>query len=1346
MILSQNVPTRDSNIVRSECLHELFEATVKAYPEKIALICADQQMTYTQLEDNSNKLARFLRSKGVGKGYRVGLLLERSMNVYITLLAILKTGAAYVPLDPNYPSDRIRYILTDCGIQMLVTTSTVASRHCTFDCDTVYLDQSSSEIENESPQQLSHQETGVSTDLCYIIYTSGSTGRPKGVKIEHRSASNFVRSANTIYGVKTEDRVYQGFSIAFDASVEEVWLAFSTGATLIVGTTEVHSGEVLSSVLTDNKVTVFSCVPTLLSLMDEDVPTIRLLVLGGEQCPQELVTRWSKPGRRILNTYGPTEATVVATCAECVPGKPVTIGLPLPNYQVYLLDSDMQPLPVGVTGEIYIGGICVAQGYVNQSELNREKFVANPFGDRNLSSRLYKTGDLGCFTVTGEIQFQGRIDSQVKLRGFRVELSEIESVLMENLEIQSAVVSVQELVPGIEHLVGYIVPKVATLDVAKISHSLKTRLPSYMIPTFWEVIQELPTLPSGKVDRTKLPRPDNQFQLTKSAGYVAPKTELEQKIAAVWEALFVQKPISINDHFFQDLGGHSLFAARMVSELRNDSAMKEVAVLDLYNNPTIQTLAQKLERDACGSMFDHVSRSASDHRHTKVQSLIETNLHPTLSIPVDLPKWSYPLCGFLQIFGVYLIYLVESLVSLTWVVPYLTSKWVENTGFSATTTIVGVGIISLLGLYPLLLAMTIIVKWVVIGRFKAGSYPLWGSYYFRWWLVRRIQLIVPTEFLVGTPLMNLYCRLMGATIGQNCYIGTQDFQIYDLLTIGDETSIGMAAQLLGYTVEDGMLKIGSIDIGSRCYVGTNTVLSLNSKLSDDAKLDDLSMLPEQTVIPAGQSWGGSPARPMQINLPELPLLKVGSVESKRKTLFYGILHWIALTLLPIVPVTAALPSVLLIDYLYVNSNLFVCLLSAPVAAISFILLFCLEIVLIKWLLLGKVKAKHYQLRSWFYIRKWFVDRLMLLSLEILEPLYGTVYLPIWLRLLGASVGKRAEIATASQLCPDLLFVGDESFIADNVCVGAQQVFQGWVTLLPTKIGKRAFIGNSALLPANSSIGNDCLIGCLSVPPADGAAAKMGTSWMGSPAFFLPQREIDTSYSQQQTFNPPLHLYCQRLFIEYFRVTLPSTLTFMMLSIITACLSNLPDGVTLIQSVLLFPILYFLVGLGAALIVVLLKWVLVGKYKRCTKPLWSTFVWRSELVTGLYEAIAVPLLLDHLLGTPFIAWFIRLLGVKVGTRVFIETSFITEFDLVKIGSNAAINFGSILQTHLFEDRVMKMSYLKVGDRCVVGNMTVILYDTEMKPGSSLNNLSLLMKGETLPPASHWEGIPAIAIIS
>jgi non-ribosomal peptide synthetase-like protein len=1304
----------------SVLLHELFEVTADAFPERVALLRGEMETTYVELERRANRLANYLRDQGVTRGSYVAFLLPRGTEAYVALLAILKSGAAYVPIDPDYPAERVAYIVSDCAAHVLLTNRALAGKIELQGTRIVTLDSQAEEIAAASERRLSRTETGLTeTDLCYVIYTSGSTGKPKGVQVEHRNACHLVRAERQLFEVRPDDRVYQGFSLAFDASVEEVWLAFHSGAALVVGTAEmVKSGPELSGQLTWAGVTVFSTVPTLLSMLNEDIPTLRLLILGGEACPQELVARWCRPGLRMVNTYGPTEATVIATYADCDPAQPVTIGKAVPGYHIYLLDEQLSPVLAGSAGEICVGGPGVARGYLGRDDLTRDRFVSNPFAADGSSSRLYRTGDLGRLDARGNIEFLGRADGQVKLRGFRVELGEVEAALLACEGVRAAAATVREDIPGVRQLVGYIVTRPgASCDEQILRTQLRGHLPSYMVPAVIESLTELPTLPSGKVDRAALPAPASR-ENQRRTDFVGPRTDLERKLVAVWERSFAPARVSVRDDFFLDLGGHSLLAAGVVSELRKDASFANLSVRDVYDHPTAEALAEYLEKTP------------------------EPIVAPEPRTFRRASNLAFRLCGLGQLFG---LYLVLAVYSFQWLAPYLTYTWLRADEYEVSESLIA-AFASVLAIYPTILALSIVVKWLVIGRFKAGEYPLWGFYYFRWWLVRSLLSAIPTGYLAGTPLLNWYYRLLGAKIGKDVYLGSDEVFSFDLISVGDSSSIGTETTLLGYTVEDGWLKIGPVRVGSGCFVGNRCVLSRGVSMGAGSALEDLSMLPAGTHLPAGERWTGSPARAITGEGDAPSVEAVASFGRLRRVLTF-LLYALGVQLIPVFMVAAILPGIMLMDQLDTMDEHYWYLLAAPFVGLSFVLLLTLEIAAVKWVLLGRVRPGTYPLHGWFYARKWFVDKLLELSLDVLGPLYATIYLAPWYRLLGAKIGRRAEVSTASFISPDLLEVGEEGFVADAVSLGAARVERGTVRVGRCRIGPRAFVGNSALMPPDSAIGESVLIGCLSTLPLDRpAATKTDSSWLGSPAFFLPQRQKSSTFGEEQTFNPTRRLWLLRGAIEFFRVTLPASCFIVLSSVLLSLVGQIrwyASERDLSDAVLLpfFPLLYLAAGLVAVLFAIAMKWLLVARYRPGEQPLWSDFVWRSELATSLRENLADLYLLDILRGTPFLAPFFRLLGTRIGRRVYMDTTDITEFDLVHIGDDVALNRFCTIQTHLFEDRVMKMSTIDIGDRCSVGAMSLVLYDTTMEEGSSLGNLSLLMKGEVLPAGTAWEGSPA-----
>ncbi len=1296
--------------IQSERLLDIFATTAARLPDKVALLDGRQRLTYDELDRKSNQVAHVLHQAGIGPRDFVGLWMKRSLDLHVALLGILKAGAAYIPFDAEAPSARVSTSLQGCGAKALIAHQELLEGG--FDWSGSCLQWEELPI-TQAPGTPLEVLDSTPDDPAYAIYTSGSTGQPKGIVVSHRNVCHWVRSENHVLQIVQDDLVYQGFSLAFDMSVEEIWPAFLVGASLWVAPPElVKAVDQLPQMLTQAGVTVLHAVPTLLALLEQDIPSLRLINLGGEACSSGLVERWAKPERRILNTYGPTETTVTATWAECQPGKAITIGQPLPNYLAYVLDENLRPVSWGEAGELFIGGPSVTAGYIGRPELTATKFIANPFtATIQQSPMLYRSGDQVCLDNDGNLVFNGRIDDQVKLRGYRIELGEIEAQLTALPSVKTAAVAVKPNAIGMDQLVAYIVLREGnTWDTATIKAELVAKLPVYMVPSRYIPVAALPTLASGKVDRKNLPALEIPVLDETFRSNQAPATVIEEELLSAWQELFGQRHMSTTDDFFTDLGGHSLLAATLVSRLRARPRYRQISLQDLYQHRTIVGLARHIEQS---KPMKAPERAGTFHA---------------------VPTGRYVACAIAQAIGLLVIY---GIFSLQWLIPYLTYSWILDLGEGIWRSIAA-ALVVYSGLVPLLLGLSVVVKWVVIGRYKPGEYPLWGSYYFRWWFVRRFLAVMPMQYMNGTPLIRMYYRLLGARIGEEVYISSTDIGALDLVSIGDHTSIGYRVMLDNSTVEDGLLKISSIAIGNHCYIGSSSVLSADTVMEDYAELDDLSALPSKARIPHGEFWKGSPARfHTRVDIEGLPAPEI--VSTARRYTFAGVFGFLLLVF-PILALLPVFPGFMILNELDRHTQGYAYLLITPVLSVLFVLLSALEIVVLRWLFLGRVKEGTYSLYSNFYIRKWLIDQLMESSLTVLHPLYATLYLAPWYRLLGAKIGKRTEISTASAVTHDLLEIDDESFIADAVIMGDPHIRHNRLTLKRTRIGKRSFIGNSALIPDGSSIPDGCLIGCLSQPPQESELTP-GTSWFGTPAIYLPKRQTFCNYSPELTYDPPTHLVAMRLVIEFIRIILPITVVMTLSISFISIMVDLNEIYDFFELMFIFPLMYIGFGMVATLVTVSLKWLLVGRYCPESKPMWTSFVWRSELITSTYEALAVTFFLDMLRGTPFLSFFLRLFGSKIGKRVYLDTTDLTEFDVVRIGDDCALNYDCGPQTHLFEDRVMKIAPVELGDRVVVGTLAIALYGTRLESDSWLGPLSMVMKGEQLPAGTAWFGSPA-----
>ena len=1307
---------------RDELLHEAFAASAEAFPDAIAVRLAQpdpesprtDHYTYAELRRRASRFAQHLRGRGVRRGDRVLIWLPRGLDQYMAVLGVLEAGAAYVPVDWSLPPERALYIAEESEAFAVVTALERAEGLPPNVQCIVPVDEELGDIAAKAPTPLGRADTdAVPDDIAYIIYTSGSTGRPKGVTIRHRNACFQIRSEASILGVTPQDRVFAGASLSFDISVEEMWAAFLAGGELIVGSEALaKAGPDLGLALGKAGVTVWCPVPSLLAVVGDDAPSLRLVNVGGEACPPDLVRRWATPGRRMLNTYGPTETTVTATWAELTPERPVTIGKPLPGFLAWIVDEALQPVPAGTEGELVIGGPAVCAGYLHREELTAEKFIDLPLPSiEGPATRVYRTGDLVRLNADEDIEFLGRIDTQVKIRGYRVELGEIESVMMEDPAVAQAVVNLYAEADGDEFLAAFLVAKPgAAVDVDRLMSDLGRRLPSYMHPQVFQARAALPTLTSGKVDRKALPKPERK--VAPSRALERPSGELEAMLLEVWRETFGLQAISVTDDFFQELGGHSLRAARMVSLARRQPELAGISIQDLYVAPTIRTLAVRLQAAAAQPAYARV----------------EEPFHP-------IPQWRRTLCVAGQTVALIPIF---ALGGLQWLLPYLVYTYAATPDPTSRLPAMGLAAATFLVMPPAIILVSILIKWAVIGRFKPGDYPLWGGYYFRWWFVRRVLDVIPTQYLAGTPLMSAYYRLLGARVGKGAFLDLRQIDAPDLVTIGAGAVISEGVMLATTSVERGLLRIGSVEIGDDAVLGSVTVIGRGARIGRGAVLEDLSSLGAGQTQPDGEVWSGSPAVPLG---PAPPRQRPPEPSALRRlATSAGLLA--AAPLLPLAAIVPIAPGLLAMIELDWATEGYSYLALAPFLATAYVVGMCGLMVAAKWLLLGRVKPGDYSIWSWFYVRLWFVRQLGALALDLIHPIYATLYVGPWYRALGARVGARAEISTATSVLHDLIDIGAESFIADGVMFGGARLEPGRVSLKRTRIGQRTFLGNSAVVPSGSSLGDNVLIGVLSKPPEGGLAEESGASWFGCPAIRLPRRQVSAVFDEGSRFKPGKRLIASRLAIEFIRIILPLTIFVGLFSTFLSIVGILDEQRhSALMLAIFFPPLYLGFALSAGAFCLAIKWLVVGRYKPATAPLWSFFVWRTELVTSTYENLAVPLLLEPLRGTPYLNIYLRLMGCRIGKRVFCDTTDITEYDLVSVGDDAALNEDAGLQTHLFEDRVMKVSGLEIGDRAVVGSLSIILYDSVVEADAQLGDLSVLMKGETLPAGTSWEGSPA-----
>jgi len=1246
-------------------LIDILDETTGQHPNEPALDDGRTVLTYRALAAEVDAVRVRLAAVGVGAGDRVGIRVPSgTVDLYVGILAVLAAGAAYVPVDFEDPDERAALVFGEAEV-----------------CAVIGADR---QIAVEREPRGSRPGRPTTDDDAWIIFTSGSTGKPKGVAVTHRSAAAFVDAEAALFQQEEPlgpgDRVMAGLSVAFDASCEEMWLAWRYGACLVtVPRAQVRSGADLGPWLVEQEITVVSTVPTLAALWPADaLGDVRLLIFGGEACPPELAERLATEGREVWNTYGPTEATVVACAAPLTGEAPVRIGLPLDGWELAVVDEQGQVVAMGQSGQLVIGGVGLAR-YLDPAK-DAEKYA--PLESVGWD-RAYRSGDLVLAQPEGLV-FLGRADEQIKLGGRRIELGEVDAVLQSLPGVTGAAAAVRTARGGNQLLVGYLVTGEG-FDHTDAVTRLRAELPAAMVPLLAQV-DELPVRTSGKVDRNALPWP---LPSMAQPGSAEPLYGTEAWLAEQWAEVLGVPVGSAKDDFFAG-GGSSLGAARLVTLIR--ARYPQAAVSDIYQNPVLRDLARKLAASSQGAGAIRTI-SPTPRRTGVAQTLL---MIPLLTV-VGL-RWGIALAALGRVLG--------------WS-PALSWWWIAAGGLLLWTPAARIAIAA--GGARLLLRGV-----------RPGEHPRGGSVHLRLWTAERLAELSGATDLSGAWLIR-YARALGAKVGDEVDLHTLP-PVTGWLKLGKGCAVEAEVDLSGWWLDGDVLHLGPVKVGAGATVGTRSILFPGARVGKRAQIVAGSAV--TGPVPTGQRWAGAPATKTgkaSHNRPE--------ARPRRRTrwaMMYGA-SGLGMTLMPF---AAAATGAVVLAALWSADPWTDALLAVPLATLAGSAVYALLILAAVRLLSLGLRTGHHPLHSRVAWQAWTVIQLMDLARGSLFPLYASTFTPVWLRALGMKVGKGVEASTVLAL-PSMTTVGDGAFLADDTLIAPYELGGGWLRIDEAEIGERAFLGNSGMTAPGRSVPDRGLVGVLSSTPK---TAKKGSSYLGMPPMKLPRRAAGGD--QSLTYAPSARLRWTRGAVEVLRIV-PVMLSVALALCVLGALRAIAEAQGFAVAALSSGVLLLAAGAAACLVSLAAKWLLIGRFKAVEHPLWSGHVWRNELADTFTEILAAPWLLNAVPGTPLMNLWLRGLGAHIGRGVWCESYWLPEADLVTLGDGATVNRGCVVQTHLFHDRIMRMDTVTLQEGATLGPHGIVLPGTTIGARTTLGPASLVMRGESVPADSRWLGNPIAA---
>ena len=1297
---------------------DLFDRACAANPHGCALdIPGAGGVTYRDLDRLSRQVASRVASRARRDDVIAIALPRTDPWLHASILGVMRAGAAYVAIDPSFPARQAAAILDDAGAKTLISPTARAAA----------IAAEGARVEVLSPESLASAEplatapSPAPESLAYVIYTSGTTGKPKGVEIEHRSLLNLVAGDASEFGLDARDRIAQGSSASYDSSVEEMWMAWAVGATVVVMDDETaRLGPDLLQWLVRERITVLCPPPTLLRTLGCDdperaLPAIRLLYVGGEALAPDLADLWSR-GRRLENGYGPTECTVTCLRGTVRAGEPVTIGRAIPGSFAAVVDPDdpsLREIDDLSHGELVVGGASLARGYRGQPETTAQRFVEHP-----TLGRVYRTGDLVHRDGKGDFHYHGRIDAQVKLRGYRIELGAVEARLASHASVLEAACTVEG--EGAQRrLVAHVVPRTgADVDADALRSSLAAELPPYMVPSAIATIARIPRTVGGKIDRRALP-PIGAARAASDAPHVAAATDSERMVARAFAAALKQDaPVSVEADLFDDLGLDSLTIAIAISRMRSEDATCAATVRTAYEHRTVRSIASALDA---------------------MRSSRATQAGPRSTRPPATGTQRPFLVTALQ--AAFLAVLLVALSQLL---------WIPNAGEAIARSldggIVGALLLALaaaglvLGYAVLAIALGIAAKWAVLGRLRPGRIRAWSIAHLRLWTAVRCVALMPWDLIEAIGLAPLVLSLLGARIGRGVHIhrGVRfNDGGWDLIVLEDGATIGQDACLRAVELESGALRLDLVTVRRDATLETRAGLSPGAELGEGSILRALSNL-QPGPRHDHMILDGVPAQPVA-RAPTAPTVDPPPPVALRAAVATVLLAAIATAI--VLPWTFACwafglsPDSLHSSLFPTESSLLPDAIglakiagTTVVGAVGTVLMQALCV-----RALGAPPRGPHSLGSFAALR---TSLQSLLVEGAGKWLSGTLMWPMWLNLAGARIGRGCEISTITDVVPSTVEIGDETFFADGIYLGGPSLHAGTATIEPVKLSPSCFVGNHAVLPSGTRLARETLVGIST--RGSGLPDEAGASWFGHPVFRLPRREI-VEASRELTHDPPLVRRINRWIWELARFALPLGPAVVALTWFRAMEIAHDTQPAAIFRLVTIPLGVLLAFASLAVAILALKWLLVGRVKPGTHPLWSCWCSRWDFLYvawGMWAAMP----LTFLEGTLMLVAYLRAMGCRIGKRPLLGPGFahVVDPDMLHFGDDVSVQ--ALFQAHTFEDRVLKVDHVHIRDGATVGSNTVVLYGADIGPRAIVEPHSVVMKRETLVADTRYEGVP------